>query len=476
MRKQIIIFLVAAIFFVFFFSFKLTDVPKGITVDEGAFGYNAVLLSKTLHDENGRFLPIFVLSIKGTDWRQPITQYFDAVFFKLFGASVFNLRFTSVIIAVFSVFLLFCLARYLFGTWGAITAALIMITTPIFMIQSHLGLDNIYPIPFVIGWLLSLFLFEKTKKNYWLILSAICLGVGFYSYKAMRVFVPTWSVLTFLYIAKEGVKKSVKSLYIFSLTLLPFFATIPILERFYSGAILDHTHYVFEGFYKLFYPYLSSFDFTFLFIKGDEFLIHSTGWHGMFLIASLPFFIVGLSYWKKSNFWKLIILAFFLGPLLFGIVGSIHRASRMLAEIPLYSLISAAGFLWFLEKRNKIIIGTLVLIFALNYFDFLHYYWGQYGPDIQNLFYDYSYWQGGYKMLKEESVKENLTPYIDVKYSIKGNTTADFMRSIYFVKPLNVWSGDIKDLPAGSVLMTDNTNVPLRKISSYKNFIYYTKN
>lgn len=156
--KKVIVFIVATITLLLFFSFKLTSVPAGITVDEGAFGYNAILLSKTLHDENGRFLPVFVLSIKGTDWRQPVTQYFDAVYFKAFGASVFNLRFTSVIVAVVSVFLIFYLARQLLGKFGAIVASLLLVTTPIFMIQSHLGLDNIYPIPFVIGWLMFFFI------------------------------------------------------------------------------------------------------------------------------------------------------------------------------------------------------------------------------------------------------------------------------------------------------------------------------
>ena len=34
-----------------FFSFRLLEVPPGITVDEAAFGYNAALISKTLKDE-----------------------------------------------------------------------------------------------------------------------------------------------------------------------------------------------------------------------------------------------------------------------------------------------------------------------------------------------------------------------------------------------------------------------------------------
>lgn len=292
----------------------------------------------------------------------------------------------------------------------------------------------------------------------------------------MRVFVPTWAILTALYLVWGDFKKAVVPFFTFSLSLFPFFAIIPVLEYFYSGAVLNHERFVFESVYKLIYPYLSSFDLSFLFIKGDEFLIHSTGSHGMLLLMSLPLFIAGLTMWKKSRFWKLIVLSFFLGPILFGVVGSIHRASRMLAEIPIYVLISSAGFLWLWEKKSKIVIGVFVFLFALNYFDFIHYYWGRYASDTKDLFYDYTYWEGGYKTLYEKSSKNNLTPYIDIKYSGRGDTTADFMRTIYFVKPIAVWDGNAKDLPMGSILMTDNEKLTsLKKVSSYKNFIFYTR-
>lgn len=98
MRKYLVYFFIFVASLVFF-SYRLNDVPPGMTIDEPAFGYNAVLLSETLHDENGRFLPVFVLSLDGKDWRQPVTQYFMAGYFKLFGPSVYNLKFTSVIVA-----------------------------------------------------------------------------------------------------------------------------------------------------------------------------------------------------------------------------------------------------------------------------------------------------------------------------------------------------------------------------------------
>ena len=65
-----------------FFSFRLRQTPPGLTIDEASIGHNAVLLGKDLHDESGRFLPFFPLTINGKDWKQPITMYTTVIFFK----------------------------------------------------------------------------------------------------------------------------------------------------------------------------------------------------------------------------------------------------------------------------------------------------------------------------------------------------------------------------------------------------------
>ncbi len=482
--RRIIFYLLAAAVLLVFFSYRLVQVPAGITGDEAAFGYNGILLSQTLHDENGRFLPVFVLSLGG-DWRQPVTQYFTTVIFKIFGPSVFNLRMTSVITAVVSILLIYFLAKKLLGNIGGVVAAIFMATTPIFMIQSHLGLDNITPIPFVIGWLLGLYFYSKTKRKLWLTLSAVCLGIGFYSYKAMRIFVPAWFVLSTIYLAESFLRKRTKKEFIsilkpilvFSVSIFPFFAVIPRLEFLYAGAVLNKEHLAFEGFYKFFYPYLSTFDPSFLFVKGDELLFHSTGRHGMYLLMSLPFFIPGLAYsWKKGSFWKLIIASFFLGPLLFGFMGEVHRASRLLAEIPLYALISGAGFLALWEKKQKLFPIILIAIFAVNYFDFLHYYLGQYAADTQVLFNCFSCKEEAYKILSNESQKRGLVPYIDNVISEKGDTVANFARTIYFLDPLSRWNGKKESFPKNGILMTDNDNVTfLTKITQYGSYYFYIK-
>lgn len=484
--RRITIYIFFAILLFGFFSFRLIEVPNGVSGDEMTLGYNAVLLERTLHDQTGRFLPIFAQSPKISGWLTPVIQYSTAVIFKAVGPSLINLRIISTILAVSSALLIFVLGKKVLGKMGGFAASIFLITTPVILIQSHLALDNIAPVPFIVLWLLGIFLFEKSKKKYWLVCSAISLGIAYYSYKGARVFVPVWSVLTLLYLGREYLvhrtKKSfrgvLKPVSAFTIAILPFYLIIPYLEVRYAGAVLNNQRYVFEGVYKFLYPYLSMFDPSFLFIRGDDVLMHSTGIHGMYLLASLPFFIFGLTkVWGKSAFWKLIIISFFAGPFLFGIFGSVHRASRMLSEVPLYSLISAAGFVAFLEKRRlKIILVIIIILFAANFYDFWNYYMWQYGPATGNIFLDYNSEEAQYKTLKKLSDGKNLTPYVDKVITDRTDSVSDFTKVEYFVKFPESWDTGNKNFPVNGILMTDNDHVSyLKLIEKVGNLFYYVK-
>lgn len=466
---KILIVSVVLSFLGFFFSYRLLEVPTGLTSDEAAFGYNAVLLSRSGHDENGNFLPIFVLSLNGRDWRQPVTQYYMAGFFKLFGASVFNLRLSSVVITLFSATLLFFLARLLINKNAAIFASTVFLLTPLVMIQSHMGLDNIMSIPFTIIWLLGLALFLKNGQRKYLILSAIGLGIGFYSYKGMRAVVPVWTILTILYLFVSNSSKSKFSLQtlsgpiIFILSILPFFAIIPTLEDRYPGAVFDRLQPVFSSVYDLIYYYFSYFDLTFLFIKGDALPYHSTGRHGMMLLASLPLFLIGCyRAIQKKNFWVLILLAFFSAPLLYGLATTAHRASRVMSVIPLYSLLATLGAatLWEFRKALwcKILLPTLVVLVILNYFDFTKYYWFTYPKATENIFGHLDEYQS-FEALSKEAKARNLCPYISADLIDSSKVKQLFFESIYFPQGAKVLNpGRIP--PDGSILMTNSIPQP----------------
>jgi 4-amino-4-deoxy-L-arabinose transferase-like glycosyltransferase len=433
MGKKLFIFLSVLLTLVFlgcFFSFRILNSPLGLTADEGAFGLNATLLSRTGHDENGYFMPLFVSSLEGTDWRQPVVQYYIAGFFKLFGANVFNLRFSSVVITLISSLLVFIVSRKIFGVWGAVAAAFVFVTTPLIMIHSHMGLDNIMPVPFAILWILGVLMYEKTGKKIFLVLSGISLGLGFYSYKGMRATSSVWALLTVVYLVWTEKKTAFKSVFTFIASLTPFYLAIPYIEHNYPGAIFDEQKFEWDSIYTFLYPYFSSFDISFLFIQGDATPWHSTGRHGMMLLASAPLFFIGL--WeaiKKKKLWWLILAAFFTAPLLYGLVNSVHRASRLMAIIPLYSLIAALGLqkLWQFKKALAVLTVILMLV---NYSDFVHYYWYKYPELTRQWFGDLSVHKD-YELFAKKARELNLVPYVDSRIIGTNGISGKFYEAAY---------------------------------------------
>lgn len=440
---------------VLFFSYKILEVPMGLSADESAFGYNATLLSKTGRDENGRFMPVFVLSLKGQDWRQPVTQYYLTAFFKFFGPSVFNLRFSTVFITLASFFLLLFFSPI---------AALIFLLVPLVMIQTHMGLDNIMPIPFTIIWLIGLFQYTKTKNLKHLIYSAIALGISFYTYKGMRAVTPVWSILSCCYIfyLNQYSFKKLKPIIIFSLAIFPFYLAIPFLNVKYPGSILGGSQPKITNIYEFIYPYLSSFDPTFLFIKGDSTPFHSTNRHGMYLLATLPLFFLGIYNLIKKNdkFYNLILIAFFIGPILYGLIDSVHRASRLMCLIPLFCLITTHAVDYLIQNKHRLTIIVFFFLIIFNYVDFLIYYYGPYQKFTQNYFGTLEPYKS-YKKLAKEAKNLNLTPYVD------EDLVEKFFITIYFGPKPNILDKN-QSPPLGSILMTNRDEVPTMKILPIK--------
>ena len=463
MRKKLLWFTFTLLIILsgIYLSFRLTQTPKGLTVDEASIGYNAVLISRTLHDEAGRFLPIFPLTIDGQDWKQPVTMYSTALAFKIFGPSLLTLRSVSVAVGLVSLVLVVYLGSLLLGKTGGVLAGLLYLTAPMTLIHSHLAQENIMPIPFTLVWLLGVFLFTKKKKPWFLFLSGVSLGISIFSYKGMRAIVPIWAIITVLYIFLTTVKKinkkeilaSVKYCLYFIVGILPFIAVIPWLNVHYAGAVFEPVNLETKTFYNFIYPYLSSFDPSALFIKGDSTPWHSTGMHGVFLLSTLPLLISGMvSASKKGKYWVFLLTAFFLAPLLFGQVGSVYRFSRLLIFVPFFAVFSAfGGISIFKSKFGKVFISLICLMFIFNFIDFTRYYWYQYPKTEQANFLIDS--ETSFKQLAKISHEKNLTPYIFVDDFKSEGEVGKFYNAAYFSEGLNFWKpGDV--LPPKSIVMT----------------------
>lgn len=461
--KTIIVWIIPLLFAALFLSYRLVEVPPALTVDEAAFGYNAILLARNGHDENGKLLPFFVNSIKGTDWRQPVTQYYTAIFFKIFGASTFKLRFTSVILALLSSVLIFKLVSVLLNKRWAFVASILILVTPIIFMQSHMALDNLMPVPFAILWLLFLFLYGKERKLKYLFWAGVSLGINFYSYKAMRGVVPCWIVLSALYLSykdllnKKITKRLVKELLVFTVGILPFFIIIPYLKVTYPGAVFAGYRPHGIAWDDFFYTYLANLDFSFLFLKGDSTVYHSTGKHGMLLLSTLPLFTVGCyKSIREGKFWRFVLAVFFLTPFVFSFAGSFYRASRLLSLVPAFILLTTLGSKY-VFRFNKIFFLIIIFAIIINFSNFVNYYWFTYPKFVRGDFSQTR--EESYKVFSEEAKKRNLSPYIDQDLYNSDGEIAHFFESMFFAEGTTKLKSD-EDLPKGGILMTYREDIP----------------
>lgn len=459
--KKSTLLLFALFFFIIlvggFYTYRLTQDPPGLTVDEASIGYNAVLISKTLKDETGRFLPVFALTIGGHDWKQPSSIYAAALIFKLFGASLFNLRMVSVMAALFSFILVVYLNYLLLGYSGAWISGFLFLSVPTVLMHSHLAQENIMPIPFVTIWLISFLLYQKKKNPLFLIVSGIGLGLGIYSYKGMRAIVPPLALISFIFLFfNRNWRTIVISILSFGLGLAPFILIMPWLNTHYAGALFDHQGFSLLKYYDFLYPYLSSFDVSALFIRGDITPWHSTGFHGMFLVSTLPLYLLGLvaAFRQKDDagYWRFLVVGFFLSPLLFGQVGSVYRFSRLLVFVPFFVTFCTLGLLTLLKiKRGFLITSLLSVLILLNFFDFVKYYWftypvfnrGAYGLNLEMY----------YKKLADLSKEKRLEPYIFTDDYNSSGEDAHFFEAAYFNQKIKQWKPS-GQLPPHSLLMT----------------------
>lgn len=462
-------------------GYKITDVPPGINNDEASIGYNAALVAKDGKDENGRFLPLFILTLDKSDWKQPVTFYATVAAFKIFGPSYKILRLVSVIFVLISAIFLFILVKEALNINLAIISSVFFIFTPIIFIQSHLALENIAVVPFVLLWLLMLNYFQKTSKNIYLLVAGLSLGVGIYSYNGMRIIVPILALLSMMFLYLVHKKNMKESLLLFLLGFIPFVILLIAIKNYYPGAIFGNSRPVnITSYQDFFYPYLSAFDLTFLFIKGDSTPYHSTGRHGIYLLSTLPFFILGIFETVKSR--KPILLlslaAFFLTPLLFGLVGSVHRGSRLLAQVPLFILITTSGVhsaLIFAHRLKRLVLVITMSLFIFNVFDFLNDYWIEYKVRAREHFPSSAHL--GYRNLYEQSRILELTPIVQIGVKTKEGIAAKFFNEVYFANDLSEWEFDQK-VPSSAVVLSHTSDIDILIKGGYKklNIVmpYYT--
>ena len=171
---------------------------------EVLFALHAQSIATTLHDTNGRLLPLYfqMPQIGENVWFHPMMVYALAPLLTVLPLSETVIRLPSVLVGLTDVILIYFIGVRVFRSerWGLVTAALLALTPSHFM-HSRMAMDYLLPVPFVLAWLLALLAFLEHRRPWMLVAATTFLGVGLYSYIASTIMMPLYLAMTLAVIA-----------------------------------------------------------------------------------------------------------------------------------------------------------------------------------------------------------------------------------------------------------------------------------
>lgn len=179
------------------YAWRLAYSPIHLHYDEVFFGLQAHSIHTTGHDLNGRPWPIYFQLENTFNWYQPMAVYWSAIVLSLVPLSDGAVRIPAVLVGMANVVLLFFVARQLTkSTAWATVAAVLLLLTPAHFIHSRLAMDYVYPLPFILVWLLVVQRYVERPSTRAIALAAFALGLGFFSYIAGTALVPMYLLAT----------------------------------------------------------------------------------------------------------------------------------------------------------------------------------------------------------------------------------------------------------------------------------------
>ena len=148
------------------YTANLGHAPIYLHEAEVLFALHAHSIATTLHDTNGRLLPLYfqMPEIGENVWFHPMVVYAMAPWLKVLPLSETAIRLPSVLVGLTDVVLIYFIAARIFRSerWGLLAAALLALT-PSHFIHSRMAMDYLYPVPFVLAWLLCLLAFLEQR-------------------------------------------------------------------------------------------------------------------------------------------------------------------------------------------------------------------------------------------------------------------------------------------------------------------------
>jgi hypothetical protein len=362
------------------YGWGLEFVPAFLKYEEVFFALESHAIATTLHDTNGRLLPTY-FQVYANAWYQPVLIYWGALFQLVFPLSDTMLRMPTAVVAAINVALTYLIGARLFKHTGwAVLGALFLAITPPHFILGRVAMDYLYPVPFVLGWLLGIIIFLETRSVRALAVGSLLLGVGFFSYIAAVGLMPVFYAVTILILVASGERswRPYAAASVGFAAFVGFGLLIAVQTPEYVDASLarygpgtsssDPLQQVRELFN---YTNVSAraglfsefFNAGYLFFSGGSNPVDSTRTAGVFLLPMAAFLAAGV----YSALRERTVLT---GLLLFGFVFSVVPAAtvmerytidRHLVMLPFGALLGALGARWLWSRRLTVRVSQVLL-------------------------------------------------------------------------------------------------------------------
>ena len=374
-----IVLLAAAAFLIY--AYQLGDGPPSLSRDEGDLGAQAQSIAQGGRDADGGLLPLY-FHVRDNQWAQPLPIYVTALSVMAAGSSQWSLRLPSVFVAIVDIVLIYLVAQSLFDRASLpFIAAGLLAVAPAHFIHGRLALPDVYPLPFVLSWLLCMIAFVSQPGPWPAFGGALCLGIGFYASPASVLMMPAYLIVTLAIVWQV---RSEPMSYVAAgsgfvvplLILIPWFAAHYGSFRFTLGDWGLHTlanprdgfrHTILSWvkvgrrsslYWDFFSPAYLFFTRVFLSVTAIPLI------YGLYRILT--------TLWNEVR-WRVVLAGFLVAPLAAAAFDEPRAVGRALTAVPFGVLIAVAGFDGLLGSRKmapRLLAVVVLLLMPLQFYRF----------------------------------------------------------------------------------------------------------
>lgn len=432
------------------YATRLGFAPVYLIHDEINFSLQAKSVADSGRDLNGRLFPVYFSEPEFTAGRDPMMIYATAAALTVLPLSEASVRLPTALVGVLNVLLVVWLVHLLFGDARlSLAAGAMLALSPGHFNHSRMALSVLYPVPFVIAWLIALRRIGDEPSRRMLFVGGAALGLGVYGYLASMVMMPVYLLLTALLLAERRQLKMVAwTAAGFAVVMIPIVLwTIAHPERYSDllrayrpgevtgeSTVADAASVMLSGSWR---SKLSEwwlyFDPNYLFVSGDSSMTNSTRQAGLFPLAMAVFLPIGL--WRLARargFERLLLIGLITAPLAVVLTGVLHlHRYRGMFVLPFGVVVATYGLsvMWASPKRIWRLAGTALLVtMPLQFVGFYGNYMGDYREQASS-------WYGGnlrgallavmqHPPASGQAYVSRSIPYADVYWRFYAQTVA----------------------------------------------------